>query len=202
MKYKKLSAKQKREIQLRYEVGEDLIDLSIEFNANYDSLKNYAAIKKWKKNSKAEVIYAKTILDEQNKFSEAFKSRMTEYRLFMEDLFQDFRILCGKKTKTGKTSYTKNNLTSEKAIKNRIETLEMMFELDRKLNFFYTPKEQLEINKLALDFSIMKKEVEKETEAEQEQKRRENENSVISGKTADQRAARAAELREKFGGEF
>ena len=63
-KYNTISTEVRNDIKKRFEFGENLLDLAMEYNLNYGTLKNYASKKKWEKNKRAELVYAMNFLME------------------------------------------------------------------------------------------------------------------------------------------
>ena len=81
MTYKKLTETEITEIRRRYELGENLKDLAIEFNVNYNTLKNRASRESWAKGKpiKTKEDYSIEIRVVQNKHKNLVNKLFTEY---------------------------------------------------------------------------------------------------------------------------
>ena len=81
MFYKKLTETEITEIRKRYELGENLKDLAIEFNANYNTLKNRASREGWAKGKpiKTKEDYSIEVKATHNKHKNLVNKLFTEY---------------------------------------------------------------------------------------------------------------------------
>lgn len=81
MTYKKLTKTEITEIRKRYELGENLKDLVIKFNVNYNTLKNRASREGWIKGKpiKTKEDYSLEIKAVQNRHKNLINKLFTEY---------------------------------------------------------------------------------------------------------------------------
>lgn len=81
MTYRKLTETEITEIRRRYELGENLKDLAIEFNVNYNTLKNRASKEGWIKGKpiKNKEDYSIEVRAVKNKHKNLVNKLFTEY---------------------------------------------------------------------------------------------------------------------------
>lgn len=74
------------EIRKRYEAGEDLISLSIEYKVNYGTLKNISSKEKWEKGKLEKLVYYKEIFEIANLNKEKREIVKEEYKQLTEKM--------------------------------------------------------------------------------------------------------------------
>ena len=73
MKKKTTTTKLKTLIRKRYESGEDLLDLAVEYNIKYGTLRNISSKEKWQKGILKDIVYFKEIEKLTSKLAEEEK---------------------------------------------------------------------------------------------------------------------------------
>ena len=91
-KYKILSAVIKKELQRRFESGENLLDLSIEYKIPYSSLKNMSKRNGWEKGRKAEILMLTEFVNESIELSKMKNSIIEKHREAHEQLLDTVLI--------------------------------------------------------------------------------------------------------------
>ena len=148
-KYNTISAELRNEIKKRYESGENLLDLAMEYNLNYGTLKNYASKKKWEKNKRAELVYAMNFLmeteedvAERNEILKHFKTLGKSYLAYFLEL-----------EKKGNRPTKK---AVEEALKNRMQAAEILKSFLKDIHNFRSPEEQARLVSAVLELEKLK----------------------------------------------
>lgn len=153
--YNTISAETRNEIKKRFESGEHLIDLAIEYKINFNTLKNYASKKKWVKGKRVEITYALEFLSETE---ETVKNRANIKKLLdnlgMSMLSHLFELEKNKQRPTNK------NL--EEAIKNRFMSATIIKDYMKDIHNFRSPEEQARLLKAMLELEKIKELIEEE----------------------------------------
>lgn len=148
-KYNTISAELRNEIKKRFESGEHLIDLAIEYKLNFNTLKNYASKKKWVKSKKADITYAIEFLSETE---ETVKQRAEIKKLLnnlgMSALSYLFELEKNKQRPTNKNT--------EEALKNRLTSITIIKDYMKDIHNFRSPEEQAKLLKAMLELEKIK----------------------------------------------
>lgn len=148
-KYKILPVALKKEIQKRFESGENLLDLSIEYGIPYGSLKNMSSKNGWVKGKTAEILLVAEYLNESQEKLIKKEEIKQEYRE------QQDKLLIAMK----KTEYMFEK--DEVAHSNRAKALKDSYALSKELYDIRTPKEELELRTLTAKYHELIGEIEK-----------------------------------------
>ncbi|MGL5122563.1 MAG: hypothetical protein ACRC6K_00135, partial [Fusobacteriaceae bacterium] len=159
-KYIKVPIKIKNEIRSRYELGEDLAALAIEYKVNYNTLKNYSSKNEWVKGSRAEVIYLKDqeFLEEQ--IEEELRKLDTNHKFLYK------HWLLGMIEEAKRTPDLKKSV--EEARNMRVKSLDAGYELSRKLYKIKNTLEELEHDSKTTEHELLKIKLERAREVEKE----------------------------------
>lgn len=145
VRYNKISTELKKEIKKRYEYGENLTDLSIEYNVNFFSLKNFASIKGWNKGSRAEMIEAQEILLET-------KEQAKERKVVKDGLKNVVKSNLNYLLTLEKNKLRPENKSKEEALKHRISATKTLYDVAKDIFGIRTPKDELELRETELRY--------------------------------------------------
>lgn len=148
-KYKILSTEEKKELQKRYESGENLLDLSIEMKIPYGSLKNLASKKGWVKGKKAEILMLLEHVEESQELVNQRIQIKEEYKSHNKTLLDSI------------SNVKKISMSGEIAFSNRAKALKDSFSLAKELYDIRTPKEEIELRTITLKYQELVTEIEK-----------------------------------------
>lgn len=148
-KYRILSTEEKKELQKRYESGENLIDLSIEKKIPYPSLKNLASKKGWVKGKKAEILMLVEHLNESRELMERREEVIEKHREAHERLMDNFNDI------------DPTNMDTEIALSNRAKALKDAHAVAKELYDIRTPKEEIELRTITVKYQELVAEIEK-----------------------------------------
>ena len=148
-KYKILSTEEKKELQKRYESGENLLDLSIEMKISYGSLKNLASKKGWVKGKKAEILMLLEHVEESQELVNQRIQIKEEYKSHNKTLLDSI------------SGVKKISMSGEIAFSNRAKALKDSFSLAKELYDIRTPKEEIELRTITLKYQELVTEIEK-----------------------------------------
>lgn len=165
MKKKTVTTNLKRKIRKRYECGENLIELAIEFKLNYGTLRNMASREGWEKGKVLDLVRIKETLEAADEAVEKRAEIIKEYKLLTEDL-RNYAIdkATGRKILSG-DSYTSPVIKAvEEAFLKRVSAIDTLYRMDKELHSIHSDRELLEIKQENIKYEKMRKELEEEKE--------------------------------------
>lgn len=148
-KYKVLSSAEKKEIQRRFESGENLLDLSIEYKIPYGSLKNMSSKNGWVKGKKSEILMLTEYVNESLEFIKKKEEILETHREAHENLMDTINTI------------DPTNINVGIALSNRAKALKDSYSVAKELYDIRTPKEELELRTQALKYQQLIEEIEK-----------------------------------------
>ena len=156
----------KKEIRKRYEYGEGLIDLAIEFKVNYGTLRNLASHEKWEKGIVRDIVRAKEIFEAADKTLKEREAIKEEYKLLTKDL-RNYAIdkATGRKVLSGDKYTSPVSKSIEEAFLKRVTAIDVLYKLDKDLHSIYSDKELLEMKQETAKYEKLKKELDEKQHA-------------------------------------
>lgn len=148
-KYKILPVAMKKEIQKRFESGENLLDLSIELGIPYGSLKNMSSKNGWIKGKITEILLVAEYLNESQEKLIKKEEIKQEYREQQDKLLDSMKKI---KAMT---------MNKELAHSSRAKALKDSYALSKELYDIRTPKEEIELRTLTAKYHELIGEIEK-----------------------------------------
>lgn len=149
--YQTIEPKLKMEIKLRYEVGENLLDIANELKINYYTLKNCASAERWQKGVLQEIVYLKAkrkvIEIGEEVRSEHIQDHLYLHRSFINGLLSD--IAQGESIM---------NKAKTEAQKNYVNVLESSYELGNKMLEIRNSREQIDDSIAAIKLEVLQEE--------------------------------------------
>ena len=136
----------RKKIRREYELGEDLLALSIKYKVNYGTLKNISSKEQWIKNGAVSLARIKELFEDSEKIIKKRNQVKKEYQAMTDSM-----------RKLIKTAEAPHKKALEEAIKNRAQAIRELYDLDKELHGLYTDPE---IERMKLD--ILKSEQLKE----------------------------------------
>lgn len=127
----------KNKIRRQYELGEDLLSLSLKYKINYGTLKNISAREKWIKNGAVSLARIKELFEDSEKILKKRKQVKKDYQAMTDTM-----------RKLLKSADTPHIKALEEAIKNRAQAIRELYDLDKELHGLYT---EPEIAKMKVD---------------------------------------------------
>lgn len=150
--YNPIPKKLKIEIQTRYEVGENLLDLAIEYKVNFYTLKNCASNEKWEKGKIKEIVYQELeeVVVEDIKKEKLIHQRDCTYlhKKLTNDMLKD-------------ASTDNCSKQSEEVYSLRAGTIEKVFKLGNQILGIETAREKLDISISRIRKKLLDKELTK-----------------------------------------
>ena len=157
---KKIRNDLKKEIRRKFECGEDLIDLAIEYKLNYGTLRNLASKEQWKKNILTELVHLKEIeaqVDEIVKQREKIKS---DYQSLTREVVEDLKSLEGMEMEMyvalgeESKSYAETKAT---VVKLRTSAIKELYSIDKELYQIQSLAEQQDLMIKKLRYEELKR---------------------------------------------
>lgn len=157
---KKIRNDLKKEIRRKFECGEDLIDLAIEYKLNYGTLRNLASKEQWKKNILTELVHLKEIeaqVDEIVKQREKIKS---DYQSLTREVVEDLKSLEGMEMEMyvalgeESKSYAETKAT---VVKLRTSAIKELYSIDKELYQIQSLAEQQDLMIKKLKYEELKR---------------------------------------------
>ena len=144
---KKIPSTKKNKIRKEYEYGNDLLDLAIKYQVNYGTLRNIASKEKWIKSgaiAAAKIIEvlesAKVIVERKEQIKKEYQSMTQKLRAGL--LTEDYP----------------EKKAREEALKNRVQAIKDLYELDKELHGIWTQPEELKTQVELVKYEMLKKE--------------------------------------------
>ena len=148
-KYKVLSSAEKKAIQRRFESGENLLDLSIEYKIPYGSLKNMSSKNGWVKGKKSEILMLTEYVNESLELTTVRNRILEKHREAHESLLDTI------------LETTPIDMEIEIGLSNRAKALKDLHSIAKELFDIRTPKEELELKTRAIKYAQLIEEIEK-----------------------------------------
>lgn len=150
-KKKKVVPSLKNIIRKRYETGEDLIGLALEYKINYGTLRNISSKEKWEKGKAITLARIKEVFES----AEEVRKKKEEIKKDYEEIISDLRAFA-KNTNNPKAK------DKEEAFYKRAMAIETLYKMDKELHAIYSEKELLELQKERVKYEELKKRLEEE----------------------------------------
>lgn len=165
MKKKTTTTNLKRKIRRRYECGENLIELAIEYKINYGTLRNMASREGWEKGKVLDLVRIKETLEIADEAVEKRADVIQEYKLLTDDL-RKYAIdkATGRNILSGDNYTSPVNKAKEEAFLKRVSAIDTLYRMDKELYSIHSDKEQLELKQESIKYEEMRKRLEEESE--------------------------------------
>ena len=154
-KYNTISTELRNVIKKRYELGEHLIDLALEYKINFNTLKNYASQKGWVKGKSVEIVYAKEFLAE----TEEVVKKRAEIKKLLDNLGMSMLSYMFELEKNKQRPTNKN---TEEALKHRLTSATLIKDYMKDIHNFRSPEEQARLMKAMLELEKIKEMIDEE----------------------------------------
>lgn len=151
---KKIRNDLKKEIRRKFECGEDLIELAIEYKLNYGTLRNLSAKEGWEKGKLLNLVRVK----ESFEISEQAVKKRAEIIEQYKELTENLRAYA-----IGE--YDPEIKAKEEAFLKRVMAIDTLYKLDKELHSIHSDSELIELKKEQLKYEKLKKELEEEQES-------------------------------------
>lgn len=150
--YNPIPKKMKIEIQTRYEVGENLLDLAVEYKVNFYTLKNCASLEKWEKGKIKQIVFQEL---EEVVTEDIKKDKITHQK--------EYTYLQKKLTNDMLKDAIANNCTkkAEEIYSMRAGTIEKAYKLGNQILGIETTREKLDIAIARIRKKLLDKELAK-----------------------------------------
>ena len=159
---KKTTTELKKILRKKYESGQDLIDLSIEYNINYGTLRNISSKEKWQKGILKDIIYLKEIEELTTRIAKEREEKKEKYRKITNEIMEDLKSLENLDMEMyvtlgeEKKSYAETKAT---VIKLRTSSMKELYSLDKDLYQILTQSEEQELATRRLKYEELKKKI-------------------------------------------
>ena len=162
MKKKTTTTKLKTLIRKRYESGEDLLDLAVEYNIKYGTLRNISSKEKWQKGILKDIVYFKEIEKLTSKLAEEREEKKKQYRERTKEIMEDLKSLENLDMEMyvtlgeEKKSYAETKAT---VIKLRTSSMKELYSLDKDLYQILNQTEKQDLAMKRLKYEELKKKI-------------------------------------------
>ncbi|MFR9020267.1 MAG: hypothetical protein ACLVH8_11245, partial [Fusobacterium sp.] len=95
MKRKTTTTDLKNLIRQKFEAGQDLIDLAIEYKINYGTLRNLSSKENWQKGILKDIVYIKETEKLTKEIAKKRENKRKEYRERTQEIMEDLQSLEG-----------------------------------------------------------------------------------------------------------
>lgn len=136
------------EIRKRYEAGEDLISLSIEYKVNYGTLKNISSKEKWEKGILEKITHYKEIFELANKNVQRRELAKEEYKILIEKMRKELI-----------SDENSNIKVVQEARRAKSQAIKELYAMDKELHGIMSEKEMLEYKIESKRYEKLMKEV-------------------------------------------
>lgn len=160
MKRKTTTTDLKNSIRKKYESGQDLIDLAIEYKVNYGTLRNIASKEQWEKGLLKDLIHIKELesltkkaIKEKEKIKKRYKdltNEAIEDLQSLEKLDMQMYVTIGEEKK----SFAETKAT---VIKLRTSAIKELYNVDKELYEILSPSEEQDLMLKRLKYEELKK---------------------------------------------
>lgn len=145
---KKIPSTKKNKIRKEYEHGNDLLDLAIKYQINYGTLRNIASKEKWIKSSAIAIAKIKELFEAADVIVQRKAQIKKEYQVMTQELRENLLS----------NDYPEKK-AREEALKNRVQAIKDLYELDKELHGIWSEPEVLKMQVEQTKYEILKKEL-------------------------------------------
>ncbi len=145
---KKIPSSKKNRIRKEYEHGNDLLDLAIKYQINYGTLRNIASKEKWIKSGAIAVAKIKELFEAADVIVERREQIKKEYQVMTQELRANLLS----------NDYPEKK-AREEALKNRVQAIKDLYELDKELHGIWSEPEVLKMQVEQTKYEMLKKEL-------------------------------------------
>lgn len=139
----------RNEIRKRYEAGEDLISLAIEYKVNYGTLKNISSKEKWEKGKLEKLVYCKEIFEIANLNKEKREIVKEEYKQLTEKMRKQLL----------EDDESDNIKVIQEARRAKSQAIKELYTIDKELHGIDTSLEKLRYQTEYSKYLILQKEL-------------------------------------------
>ena len=150
-KKNKIAPSLKSIIHKRFESGEDLLELAIEYKINYGTLRNISSKEKWEKGKALTVARIKETFEVADDILKKREQVKKDY-INITDSLREYAL----------SKDDPDIKTEEEAFYRRATAIDTLYKMDKELHSIYTDKELLELQIERLKYESLKKKLEEE----------------------------------------
>lgn len=150
---KKIRNDLKKEIRRKFECGEDLIELAIEYKINYGTLRNISSREGWEKGKILNLVRVKESLEVSEKIVSKRAEIVKQYKQVTEDL-REYAVCADNPEIKAK----------EEAFLKRVMAIDTLYKLDKELYSIHSDSELVELKREQLKYEKLKRELEEKQE--------------------------------------
>lgn len=160
MKRKTTTTDLKNLIRQKFEAGQDLIDLAIEYKINYGTLRNLSSKENWQKGILKDIVYIKETEKLTKEIAKKRENKRKEYRERTQEIMEDLQSLEGMDMQMyvalgeEKKSYAETKAT---VVKLRTSSIKELYSIDKELYQILNATEEQELAIKRLKYEELKK---------------------------------------------
>lgn len=160
MKRKTTTTDLKNLIRQKFEAGQDLIDLAIEYKINYGTLRNLSSKENWQKGILKDIIYIKETEKLTKEIAKKRENKRKEYRERTQEIMEDLQSLEGMDMQMyvalgeEKKSYAETKAT---VVKLRTSSIKELYSIDKELYQILNATEEQDLAMKRLKYEELKK---------------------------------------------
>ena len=160
MKRKTTTTDLKNLIRQKFEAGQDLIDLAIEYKINSGTLRNLSSKENWQKGILKDIIYIKETEKLTKEIAKKRENKRKEYRERTQEIMEDLQSLEGMDMQMyvalgeEKKSYAETKAT---VVKLRTSSIKELYSIDKELYQILNATEEQDLAMKRLKYEELKK---------------------------------------------
>lgn len=160
MKRKTTTTDLKNLIRQKFEAGQDLIDLAIEYKINYGTLRNLSSKENWQKGILKDIVYIKETEKLTKEIAKKRENKRKEYRERTQEIMEDLQSLEGMDMQMyvalgeEKKSYAETKAT---VVKLRTSSIKELYSIDKELYQILNTTEEQDLAMKRLKYEELKK---------------------------------------------
>lgn len=160
MKRKTTTTDLKNLIRQKFEAGQDLIDLAIEYKINYGTLRNLSSKENWQKGILKDIVYIKETEKLTKEIAKKRENKRKEYRERTQEIMEDLQSLEGMDVQMyvalgeEKKSYAETKAT---VVKLRTSSIKELYSIDKELYQILNATEEQDLAMKRLKYEELKK---------------------------------------------
>ncbi len=160
MKRKTTTTDLKNLIRQKFEAGQDLIDLAIEYKINYGTLRNLSSKENWQKGILKDIVYIKETEKLTKEIAKKRENKRKEYRERTQEIMEDLQSLEGMDMQMyvalgeEKKSYAETKAT---VVKLRTSSIKELYSIDKELYQILNATEEQDLAMKRLKYEELKK---------------------------------------------
>ena len=160
MKRKTTTTDLKNLIRQKFEAGQDLIDLAIEYKINYGTLRNLSSKENWQKGMLKDIVYIKETEKLTKEIAKKRENKRKEYRERTQEIMEDLQSLEGMDMQMyvalgeEKKSYAETKAT---VVKLRTSSIKELYSIDKELYQILNATEEQDLAMKRLKYEELKK---------------------------------------------